>query len=102
MGLDPVAGAVGVTGDGGSVVVFVSGCFGAAGPGCLSKIVLPTPVWRVAMMERDSDVIINKIADPVDAFESSVAIQRGTNDVCEPIPPNSPPKTSALPPSLRS
>ena len=97
MGLDPVAGAVGVTGDGGSVVVFVSGCFGAAGPGCLSKIVLPTPVWRVAMMERDSDVIINKIADPVVAFESSVADPRGPNAVCEPIPPNAPAKSAAFP-----
>ena len=74
MGLGVVAdGARGVTGDGGSVVVFVSGCFGAAGPGCLSKIVLPTPVWRVAMMERDNEVIMNKIADTVVAFESSVA-----------------------------
>ena len=97
MGLCPVAGAAGVTGDGGRVVVEVFGCFGAAGAGCLSKIVLPTPVCRVAIMERDSEVIMNKIADPVVAFESSVADPRGPNAVCEPIPPNAPAKSAAFP-----
>ena len=87
----------GAPGDGGSVVVVVFGCFADAGPGCLSKIVLPTPLWRVARMERESEVTMNKIADTVVAFESSVADPRGPNAVCEPIPPNAPAKSAALP-----
>ena len=55
------AGAPGVT-DVGSVVVEVPDCFVEAGAGCLSRIVLPTPACRVARIDRDSDVIMNKIA----------------------------------------
>ena len=89
-------GRPGVT-DGGSVVVVVFGCFAEAGAGCLSRIVLPTPVCRVAMMDSDSEVIMNRIAEPVVAFESSVADPRGPNAVCEPIPPNAPARSAAFP-----
>ena len=48
-------------------------------------------------MESDIDVNINTIAEMVVAFESSVAEPRGPNAVCEPIPPNAPAKSAALP-----
>src|SRR6266851_2279683 len=78
-------GAPGVTGTGevgtgaGIVVVELAGCFVDAGPGCFSSIVLPTPVPRVARIESVSDVSMNRIAEAVVAFESSVAEPRGPN-----------------------
>ena len=57
---------------------------------------LPTPAFRVAMIERVSDVTMNKIADAVVAFDSSVADPRGPNAVCEPIPPNALAKSAAF------
>ena len=49
------------------------------------------------MIDSDSDVTMNKIAEIVVAFESSVADPRGPNAVCEPIPPNAPARSAALP-----
>jgi hypothetical protein len=82
----------------GSVVVF-AGCLVEVGAGCLSKIVLPpvAPARRVARIESESEVTINRTAEAVVAFESSVADPRGPNAVCEPIPPNAPAKSAAFP-----
>jgi hypothetical protein len=72
--------------------------FGAAAvPGCLSKIVLPTPARRVARIDSDSDVTMNRIADAVVAFDNSVADPLGPNAVCEPIPPKAPARSAAFP-----
>jgi hypothetical protein len=92
-----VIGAPGVT-PGGSVVVF-AGCLVEVGAGCLSKIVLPpvAPARRVARIESDSEVTMNRTAEAVVAFERSVADPRGPNAVCEPIPPNAPAKSAAFP-----
>jgi hypothetical protein len=99
----PGVGVAGVTDTGapgtipvGSVVVFV---LGAAGAGWLVKTVLDptTPDRRVAKIESDSEVTINRTADAVVAFESSVADPRGPNAVCEPIPPNAPARSAAFP-----
>jgi hypothetical protein len=83
---------------GGSVVV-LAGCLVEVGAGCLSKIVLPpvAPDRFVAIIESESDVTMNRIAEAVVAFESSVADPRGPNAVCEPIPPNAPAKSAAFP-----
>ena len=83
---------------GGSVVVF-AGCLVEVGAGCLSKIVLPpvTPARRVARIESESEVTMNRTAEAVVAFDSSVAEPRGPNAVCEPIPPNAPAKSAAFP-----
>jgi hypothetical protein len=83
---------------GGSVVVF-AGCLVEVGAGCLSKIVLPpvAPARRVARIESDNEVTMNRIAEAVVAFERSVADPRGPNAVCEPIPPNAPAKSAAFP-----
>jgi hypothetical protein len=40
---------------------------------------------------------MNRTAEAVVAFESSVADPRGPNAVCEPIPPNAPAKSAAFP-----
>ena len=40
---------------------------------------------------------MNNIADTVVAFDNSVADPRGPNAVWEPIPPNAPAKSAALP-----
>jgi len=82
--------------DDGSVVVVVD-CLVEAGPGCLSRIVLPTPDCRVARIDRDSEVTMNKIAEPVVALESAVADPRGPKAVWEPIPPNAPARSAAFP-----
>ena len=79
--------------------------FGAApdlaGAVCLapeeSKTVLLTPDVRVARIESDSDVIINRIAAAVVACESIVAEPRGPKAVCEPMPPNAPARSAAFP-----
>src|SRR5579863_483881 len=73
------------------------GFWAAAGPGCLSRTVLPTPARRVARIDSDSDVTMNSIAEAVVALDSSVADPRGPNAVCEPIPPNAPARSAAFP-----
>ena len=97
----PVPGviAIGAPGTfGGNVVVVLPAGFGAAGAGCLSKIVeLTPPDCRVARIESDSEVTINKTADAVVAFDNNVAEPRGPNAVCEPIPPNAPARSAAFP-----
>ena len=71
---------------------------GADFAGCRSKIVLPPPpVFLVASIDNDIDVNINRIAEIVVAFDSSVADPRGPNAVCEPMPPNAPARSAALP-----
>jgi hypothetical protein len=96
----PVAGVIdtGAPGTipGGSVVVL--GCFVEVA-GCLSRIVFPTPVpeRRVARIESESEVTMNRTAEAVVALDSSVADPRGPNAVCEPIPPNAPAKSAAFP-----
>jgi hypothetical protein len=57
----------------------------------------PEPELLVAMIESDSDVTMNSTADIVVALESRVADPRGPKAVCEPIPPNAPAKSAALP-----
>ena len=96
----PVPGVIEIGAPGtfvGNVVVLPPG-FGAAGAGCLSKIVVLTPPdCRVARIESDSEVTINKTADTVVAFDNNVAEPRGPNAVCEPIPPNAPARSAAFP-----
>lgn len=86
------------TGPGKVVVLAPPAGFGAAGAGCLSRIVLLTPPdCRVARIDSDMDVTMNRTADAVVAFESSVAEPRGPNAVCEPMPPKAPARSAAFP-----
>jgi len=62
-----------------------------------SNTVAPSPAFRVAIMEIDIDVIMKSTAEMVVAFESNVAEPRGPKAVCEPIPPNAPARSAALP-----
>jgi hypothetical protein len=55
------------------------------------------PALRVATIDNDIDVTMNKIADIVVAFESKVADPLGPKAVWEPIPPNAPARSAALP-----
>src|SRR5262249_54081500 len=82
------------------------GCGGAPGCGAadcvfagkwFSRIVLPSTDRRVAIIESVSDVIMNRIAEAVVAFDSSVADPRGPKAVWDPIPPNAPAKSAAFP-----
>src|SRR5262249_15772699 len=63
----------------------------------VSRIEVPKPALRVAMIDRLNDVSINKIAETVVAFDSKVADPRGPNAVCDPIPPNAPARSAAFP-----
>jgi len=47
----------------------------------LSRTLVPKPAFLVAIIESESDVIINRTADIVVAFESNVADPRGPNAV---------------------
>ena len=55
------------------------------------------PALRVARMESDIEVIIKTTAESVVALDSRVAEPRGPKAVCEPIPPNAPARSAALP-----
>jgi len=55
------------------------------------------PAPRVAKIDKEIEVTINRIADIVVAFDSKVADPRGPKAVCEPIPPNAPARSAALP-----
>ena len=55
------------------------------------------PALRVATMDSEIDVSMNKTAEIVVAFERSVADPRGPNAVCEPMPPKAPARSAALP-----
>jgi len=73
-------------------------CFAGAGfAGAPSRTVVPRPAFRVARIERESDVTIKMTAEIVVAFDSSVAEPRGPKAVCEPIPPKAPAKSAAFP-----
>jgi len=80
------------------------GCTGATPTfGCVcaflpftSSDVFP-PAFRVAKIERDIEVNMKTIAEIVVAFDRRVAEPRGPKAVCEPIPPNAPAKSAALP-----
>ena len=52
---------------------------------------------RVARIESVSEVSMNRIAEIVVAFESTVADPRGPKTVCDPMPPKAPAKSAALP-----
>src|SRR5450631_3714438 len=65
--------------------------------GADSSTVVPRPALRVARIESESDVTMNRIAEIVVAFESSVAEPRGPKAVCEPMPPNAPARSAAFP-----
>lgn len=77
------------------VVVFLPEPVEVAGE--FSKTVFADPELRVARIDNESDVIMNTMAEAVVALESSVAEPRGPNAVCEPIPPNAPARSAALP-----
>jgi hypothetical protein len=62
-----------------------------------SNTEVPSPAFRVAMIESDIDVIMNSIADTVVAFDNKVAEPRGPKAVWEPMPPKAPAKSAALP-----
>jgi hypothetical protein len=49
------------------------------------------------MIDNDNEVTMNKTAETVVALESIVADPRGPNAVCDPIPPNAPARSAALP-----
>jgi hypothetical protein len=55
------------------------------------------PAFRVAKIDKDMEVSMNTIAEIVVALERRVADPRGPNAVCEPIPPNAPARSAALP-----
>src|SRR5207244_150930 len=74
-----------------------AGCCFETGAGCFSRIVFPTPDRLVCRIDSDSEVIMNNIADTVVALDSNVADPRGPNAVCDPMPPNAPAKSAALP-----
>ena len=65
--------------------------------GEVSRTDVPSPAFRVAMIDNESDVNMNKTAEIVVAFERRVADPRGPNAVCEPIPPKAPARSAALP-----
>ena len=106
------ASANSATSAGGTNFSFAAYFFGAAG-GCFEGVTpifgcvcaffcfrsseLPPPVPRVARIERDIEVTMKTIADTVVAFDNSVAEPRGPKAVCEPIPPNAPARSAALP-----
>lgn len=70
---------------------FVAGFF------CRSNTLPDPDAFRVAIIASESDVIINKAAAIVVAFDRTVAEPRGPKAVCEPIPPNAPAKSAAFP-----
>jgi len=89
----PLAGEAGGAGAGARFAGAV-----CAPAGAVSRTVFePVDAPRVAKIESDSDVIMNTIAEPVVAFESSVAEPRGPKAVCDPMPPNAPAKSAAFP-----
>ena len=80
-----LTGAAGTTG----ADVF-TGCRSSAEPA-------PAPASRVAMIESEIDVSMKTTVEIVVAFDSKVAEPRGPKAVWEPIPPNAPARSAALP-----
>jgi len=64
---------------------------------CRSSTLPAEAAPRVARIASVSDVIMKIAAASVVAFESSVADPRGPNAVCDPMPPNAPARSAALP-----
>ena len=98
----PCAGCAGTPG----ICTFVlDGAAGALLAGALfaepcvapSNTVVPRPAFRVAMMESESDVTMNSIAETVVAFDSKVAEPLGPKAVWEPMPPKAPARSAAFP-----
>ena len=75
------------------------GCAGAVFTGafCRSSTLPEEAAFRVARIASDSDVIMKSAAAIVVAFDRTVADPRGPKAVCDPIPPNAPAKSAALP-----
>src|ERR1019366_2134505 len=71
--------------------------FGTLVLGAVSSTEVAKPALLVARMESDSEVTMKSTADMVVALESRVADPRGPRAVCEPIPPNAPARSAALP-----
>jgi len=66
--------------------------------GCLcSAVPVPDPPLFVAIIDNDMDVTINRTAEIVVALESNVADPRGPKAVWDPMPPNAPARSAALP-----
>ena len=88
-----------VAGAGAGAVGAGAADFGAlAGAPCRCSVgVGLAPEPRVARIDSVMDVSMKTIADTVVAFESSVADPRGPKAVCDPMPPNAPAKSAALP-----
>ena len=55
------------------------------------------PLFFVAMIDKEIEVSIKTTVEIVVAFDSSVAEPRGPKAVWEPIPPNAPARSAALP-----
>ena len=75
----------------------LAGAFFAGACVPTSNTVVPRPAFRVAMMESESDVTMNSIAEIVVAFDNKVAEPRGPKAVWEPIPPKAPARSAAFP-----
>ncbi len=63
------------------------------------RITLPLLTWPVCcpMIAKVNDVTINRAAAIVVALDKTVAVPRGPNTVCDPMPPNAPARSAALP-----
>ena len=87
----------------GAGVIWIGACTGPLGAtgiafcGAVSNTVVPSPAFRVARIDNESEVTMNSTADTVVAFDNSVAEPRGPKAVCEPIPPKAPAKSAAFP-----
>ena len=92
--------SIGIGADAAGTVCTGAGAFpvtGAAFSGVVSRTEVPSPAVRVARIDNESEVTMNRTAEIVVAFESNVADPRGPNAVCEPIPPNAPARSAAFP-----
>lgn len=66
--------------------------------GCrCSAVPLLEPLLFVAMIDKEIEVSMKITVEIVVALDSSVAEPRGPNAVWEPIPPNAPARSAALP-----
>ena len=79
------------------VPVGLAGDVLAAGAFCRSRTLPEAVAFRVARIASVSEVTMNTAAAMVVAFERTVAEPRGPKAVCDPIPPNAPAKSAALP-----
>ena len=63
------------------------------------RITLPLLTWPLCcpMIAKVNEVIIKRAAAIVVAFDKTVAVPRGPNTVCDPMPPNAPARSAAFP-----